>query len=367
MLLVSATLLVRSFVNLTNADRGLESSGVLTAWMSMPRAAFPDATSRASAARSIEDQLRAVPGIQQVAWSYGVPPQGGALSFGNWESDAPGGHVVDMTVERYNVGPDFFALYGIPLLRGRTFHPSDARGEVIVGERLAQTLWPGLDPMGRTFTFLDVRFHVVGLAREIHHPSLDPRLDRPEFYEPFSGVGTTAMMSLRCSGTCPGPALIRQRIAIGHPAVRIDNVRALDDVYFEELARPRASAALGVAFAVMAVLAAAGGLFSVLSYAVVRRRREFGIRTALGASPAQIGRLVLRDGTAVALTGLALGALGAWSLARVLMSLQYGVTMNDPTTWGIVIGLLATTTVGASWRPARHAMLVDPVLLLREE
>jgi putative ABC transport system permease protein len=115
------------------------------------------------------------------------------------------------------------------------------------------------------------------------------------------------------------------------------------------------------------VLAAAGGLFSVLSYTVARRRREFGIRTALGASPAQIGRLVLRDGTAVALTGLAIGAVGAWSLARALMSLQYGVTMNDPHTWGIVIGLLASTTAAASWRPARHAMLVDPVLLLREE
>jgi predicted permease len=366
-LLVGATLLVRSFLNLTHADRGLDSSGVITAWLSMPRTAFADRASRTPAARSIEEQVRALPGIQQVAWSYGLPPGGGAMSFGNWESDVSGGRVVDMIVERYNVGPDFFALYGIPLLRGRTFKPSDADGEVIVGERLAQALWPGLDPIGRKFTFLDARFHVVGLVREIHHPALDPRIDRPEFYEPLSGVPSEAMMSLRCTGTCPGAALIRQRIAAGHPAVQIVNVRPLDDVYFEQLARPRASAALGVAFAGMAVLAAAGGLFSVLSYAVVRRRREFGIRTALGASPAQIGRLVLLDGTAVALTGLAIGAVGAWSLARALMSLQYGVTMNDPRTWVIVIALLAVTTVLASWRPARHAMLVDPVLLLREE
>ena len=366
-LLVGATLLVRSFLNLTHADRGLDSNGVITAWLSMPRTAFPDRPSRASAARSIEEQVRALPGIQQVAWSYGLPPGGGAMSFGNWTSDVSGGRVVDMTVERYNVGPDFFALYGIPLLRGRTFQPSAASGEVIVGERLATALWPGLDPIGRTFTFDQERFHVVGLAREIHHPSLDPRIDRPEFYEPFSGVGSQAMMNLRCTGACPGAALIQQRIAVGQPAVQIVTVRALDDVYFEQLARPRASAALGVAFAGMAVLAAAGGLFSVLSYAVVRRRREFGIRTALGASPAQIGRLVLRDGTAVALTGLAIGAVGAWSLSRALVSLQYGVTMNDPRTWLIVIALLAITTALASWRPARHAMLADPVLLLREE
>jgi predicted permease len=367
MLLVGATLLVRSFMNLAHAGRGLDSGGVLTAWLSLPRPAFPDRASRMAAARSIEEQVRALPGVQKVAWSYGLPPDGGAFSFGNWVSDVPGARAVDMIVERYNVGPEFFALYGIPLLRGRTLQSSDAYGEVIVGERLANTLWPGLDPIGRRFTFEREPFHVVGLVREIHHPSLDPRLDRPEFYEPFSGVGSEAMVSIRCTGTCPGPALIRQRIAAAHPAVQIVHVRPLDDVYFEQLARPRASAALAFAFAGIAVLAAAGGLFSVLSYSVARRRREFGIRTALGASPAQIGRLVLHDGMVVALTGLAIGAAGAWSLARAMASLQYGVTLGDPVSWGVVLGLLGATTAAASWRPARQAMLVDPVLLLREE
>jgi putative ABC transport system permease protein len=366
-LLVGAMLLVRSYINLATASRGLETEDVLVATMSLPRAAFPDQVSRSAAARLLEEHLRALPGVRHVAWSFGLPPGGGALSFGEWYSDLPGAPGLDMDVEHSKVGPEFFALYRIPLLRGRTFEPADAPGDVIVGERLAAALWPGLDPIGRRFRFLQQSFHVIGLAREVHHPSLDSRVDRPEFYERLDGVNSYAMLSIRCEGPCPKVPAIRQRLAAAHPAVRVNDVRLLDDVYFEELARPRASAALGFTFAAISVLAAAGGLFSVLSYAVSRRRREFGVRTALGASPRQIRRLVLGDGVAVALAGIAIGAGVAWSLARALASLQYGVTMADPVSWALVISLLVVTTVAASWRPARSAAGTDPILLLREE
>lgn len=366
-LLVGAALLVRSFINLTLSDRGLDTKDVVTATMSLPSSAFPDKSARSIIARSLEDQIRALPGVQQVAWSYGLPPGSGAFSFGNWQSDVPGAPLVDMIVEHSKVGPEFFALYGIPLLRGRTFQPSDSPDSVIVGERLALALWPGLDPIGRRFSFEQQRFHVIGLAREIHHPSLEARRNRPEFYEPLDAVHSYAALSIRCGGTCPNEAIIRQRLGATHPAVQVHDVRLLDDVYFEELARPRASAALGFTFAAIAVIAAAGGLFSVLSYAVGRRRREFGIRTALGASRSQIRRLVLRDGMTVALAGIAIGAAAAWSLGRTLVSLQYGVTMADPLTWSVVFALLFLTTLAASWRPARAAASADPIMLLREE
>ena len=366
-LLVGATLLVRSFINLANAERGLNVDGVLVTTLSLARPVFPDRVARETAARAIEDQVSRLPGVQHVAWSYGLPPDGGAVSFGNWQSDAPGNPVVDMNVDRYRVGREFFELYGIPLLRGRTFEPSDEESSVVIGERLARTLWPGLDPIGRTFSFQKERFQVVGLVREIHHPSLDARIDRPEFYEPFAGVGSYAMMSIRCGATCPNTAVIRQQVLATHPAVRVVEVQALEDVYFEQLARPRAAAALGFVFAGVAVLAAAGGLFSVLSYAVGRRKREFGIRAALGASPDQIRRVVLRDGSVIALAGIAIGSVAAWSLGRALVSLQYGVTTTDPFTWAIVLGVLGVTTLIASWRPARQAMRADPVLLLRDE
>ena len=366
-LLVGATLLVRSFVNLANAERGLDANGVIIATMSLSPPAFPDRPSRVAAARVLEEEVRALPGVQQVAWSYGLPPDGGAVSFGLWESDAPGRTGIDMEVEYYNVGADFFALYGIPLLQGRTFDAADGRSDIVIGERLARTLWAGLDPIGRSFSFGKERFQVIGLVGEIHHPSLDARLDRPEFYRRFDGVGSYAMLSLRCTAACPDVATVRHRLFQAQPAARVWDVRLLEDVYFEQLARPRATAALGFAFAGIALLAAAGGLFSVLTYAVGRRKREFGIRTALGASPAQIRRVVFQDGLTVALAGATIGVVAAWSLARAVRSLQYGVAMTDPLTWSLVLGTLAITVVAASWRPAREAARVDPIALLRED
>jgi FtsX-like permease family/MacB-like periplasmic core domain len=273
-------------------------------------------------------------------------------------------------VTGYNVGPDFFALYGIPLLRGRTFEAADGANQVIVGERLAARLWPGLDPVGRSFRYDQGRQvgQVVGLAREINLPSLQAGRDLPEFYRPFVfGVSSYIFMSVSCHGRCPDEAVVRKQILATVPAAGIYQMGLLSEAYREELARPRAAAALAGTFAVIAVLAAGGGLFGVLSYAVGRRRREFGIRTALGASPGQIRGLVFRDGAQVAALGVALGVAASAALARVIASLEYGVTGFDPVSWSLVIGVLAGTTLLASWRPARNAVRVDPIALLRED
>jgi len=366
-LLVGATLLVRTFVNLTRADRGLDANGVLTATMSLPRTAFDTAAARSAAATTAERAIQTLPGVDVTAWSFGLPPGGGGLSFGVWHSDDPKGPAIDITVERYDVGPDFFALYGIPVLRGRTFQPADSEQAVVIGERLARLLWPNQDAIGRTYTFLDSRFEVIGVAREIALPSIDATHDRPEFYQRFRGIGGYAMLSVRCAGPCPSSAIVRQRIMAAVPAIQVNEVRLLEDAYDEELARPRATAALGGAFAGIAILAAAAGLFSLLSYTAVRRRKEFGIRTALGASARQVGWLVFRDGLIVTFAGMALGTVGAWMLSRNIGSLRYGVTVGDPVSWALVVGLLTATTLVAAWRPARLAARVDPVLLLRQE
>lgn len=384
-LLLGATLLVRSFVNLANADRGLDANHITVATVEMAPTssrAFATQPARAMVAHSLEEQVRAVPGVTQTTWSYGLPPDEGDISFGDWMSDAPGARPVNMEVYRYSVGSDFFGLYRIQVLRGRTFQPSDAPGAVLVGERLARALWPGLDPVGRDFSFNNQQFHVVGLVKEIHYPSLNTRLDRPQFYERFDGHFGYAMLSVRCGpssrssspeaessrGTgCLDATLLRQRLAAGHPGVRVMSARTLDAAYSRELARPRATAALAFAFAVTALLAAAAGLFSVLSYSIARRRRELGIRIAFGASPAAVRRLVLRDGLLITLTGTAIGAVGGLSLARVLASLQYGATMNDPVSFAFVVAVVAVTVAVASWHPTRNAARTDPASLLREE
>lgn len=370
-LMMGAVLLVRSFVNLALTDRGLDSSDVIVARVSLPRTVFADAPARETIASAIEQELRGLSGVTHAARSFGLPPDGGAIHFGDgWRSDVPGAPGLDMEVESYEVGQDFFDLYRIPILRGRTFRPGDGGFDVIVGERLAEKFWPGMDPIGRTFSFDKEVRTVIGVAREINHPSIDPRVDRPEFYEP-PGVAARSggyfMMSLRCGRGCPDPAVIRERLRRVSPDVAVIGVAPLDDDYFEQLAGPRAAAALAFTFAAIGIIAAAGGLFGVLSYIVGRRRREFGVRTALGASQQQIRRLVFSDGLTVGMIGVALGSLGGWWLARGLSSLQYGVTPLDPVSWAIVIGVLVGTTALTTWSPARSAARVDPARLLRDE
>jgi predicted lysophospholipase L1 biosynthesis ABC-type transport system permease subunit len=211
---------------------------------------------------------------------------------------------------------------------------------------------------------------VVGLVKETHFPSLDTTLDLPQYYIPLGeGPTTPAMLNIGCSPMCPNADLVRKVILATHPAIRVRDVRVsvLEDLYLEQLARPRATAALALAFAVIALLAAAGGLFSVLSHSVQRRKREFGIRTALGASPGQVRQVVFRDGLVVAAAGVAIGSATAWLLARALTGLQYGVTIADPVTWSAVLSLLLLTTTAACWRPAWQATRSDLVAILREE
>jgi predicted permease len=324
-LLVGATTLVRSFVNIVTADRGLQTEGVVTAWISMRAPDFPDPAARDSMRMAVEDELRSLPGVRQMALSFGLPPDGGYIRFGDdWRSDVPGAEPLNLITDSYDVGPDFFELYGIPLLRGRTFASGDTEFDVIVGGRLADLFWPGLDPVGRSFMRGDNQYRVIGLVQETTLPSIDSTADRPEFYSPVRSLDAQFMASLRCGADCPSAALIRQRLLRLNPAINVVDVGPLDAKYAEQYAQPRAAAALGSTFAVIAVLAAAGGLFSVLSFAVARRRREFGIRTALGATGAQLRGLVLRDGLTIAAAGVAIGAGCAWLLARSLTALQCG-------------------------------------------
>jgi ABC-type antimicrobial peptide transport system permease subunit len=151
------------------------------------------------------------------------------------------------------------------------------------------------------------------------------------------------------------------------PGAVVRSVTPLENAYFREFARPRAAAALALVFALTALVAAAAGLFSLLSDSVARRRREFGIRTALGAAPIDLRALVWREGFGVTAAGIAIGTLAGLSLSRVLASLLLGVTVADPASWGIVVGVLALAIAAASWPPTRAAARAEPVALLRDE
>ena len=366
-LLIGATLLVRTFVNMTGAERGLDSSGITVAdlWL---LDIVEDSGARAAIMLDMEHRVRSLAGVEQVTWSRGTPPIGGSFSWGDFTGQGPGGRTVNLDpVRHYAVSAQFFEMFGIELLRGRTFEPSDRIEDAVLGEQLARLLWEDADPVGRSFTFSKRQYRVVGLVQEVHYPSLEARLDAPEFYVPFIDLGGQVSLSVACSERCPNEAQIRHALMTAHPAVRVATVRSLEAQFNEQLARPRAAATLASTFAVVALLAAAAGLFSVLTYAVNRRRKEFGVRTALGASPASIRHLVMRDGLLVTGLGILLGVLAGASLSSTLSALQYGIGVTDPVSSLLVASLLAITALLATWHPATKAVRADPVLLLKDE
>jgi putative ABC transport system permease protein len=370
-LLVGSALLVRSFGNMIAADRGLNSDGAIRVSVGGMDDAFGSPDAMARAAEEIDARFRAWPEIAQVALSRELPPLAG-MTGGHVHLGAPGTKPdPDSSIQSdsYRVSAAFFDFYGITILRGRTFVAADTEREVIVGERLAGLLWPGEDPIGRAFSVgsLKESRRVIGVAREIKLPTLDASLDRPEYYTPIGRTSRTLYVNLRCRAACPTEHDIRAQVQTVHPGLRARLVPSAEDTYLNQLQLPRATAHVGGLSAVIALFTAAGGLFSVLTFTVGNRRREFGIRTALGASPAQMRRLVFRDGMTLVGAGTAIGVFGGWMVARSLAAFHYGVTTTDPLIWVGVVTMLAITAVAASWRPARQAMRVDPVMLLREE
>ena len=371
-LLLGAALSVRSFVKLVSADRGFDTRDIAVARIDLPQSSYgkDNQPLRDVIKQAIIDQARAIPGVRQAAWSYGTPPYGGATLQGAVVSDAPGSQPVALEPHVFRVDPDFFALYDIPIVRGRALQPTDTASTALVGERFAAIVWPGLDPIGRTFSMRGsmggAPLTVVGVMKELRFPSLDPRIDAPQFYVPLQALLNMGTVSLRCSADC-SEMIVRQRIESAYPGVDVYSVKTLQSAYAKELARPRASAGLAIAFAITALMASAAGLFSLLSHVVARRRREFGIRMALGASATQLRSLVIRDGCGLALTGLTLGAAAGIALSRAASAFLFNVTTADPLSWVVVIGVLTLTVAAALWHPARTAVRTSPLILLRDE
>jgi predicted permease len=376
-LLLSAVLLMRSLVEIANADRGVDVQNVMTSSVFFDAEEGGREALRA-ALEAARVAMAAVPGVTEVAVSQGRPAPATSSLRGTllWTADTAGAEAVGLAVDLHAVDNDYFALYRIPLVSGRFFGPDDDPMDVIVGQRLATALWQEQDPVGRTFTSVvpsasgqagsPKRYRVTGVARETTFPSLDGSEDRPELYQQFGLLGRgRADVSIRCAPECPPTDLLTA--AAESAGLRLTSLRLLEDRYRSELEQPRMTASIGLFFALTAVAVTAIGLFSLLTAAVGQRRREFGIRTALGASRSAIHGLVLREALVIAALGLGLGAAVGWIAVRSFSALHYGVSASDPLSWTVVFVAIALATLAAAWRPARRAASVDPIRLLREE
>ena len=359
MLLVGAALLVRSVERMANADRGMDPRGLyrVNAFMSSVEPGVLEA---------MHDRFAAMPGIEGVTIAGSAPPTSNATWTGQLRSEFVGSGI-ETALKLYEVRPDFFGFYGITLLRGRFFHAGDDDSVAIVGERIASLLWPDVDPLGRTMDLEGRQFQVVGVASEITLPSLDEGDDLPELYLPFSGRRSVLAISWRCLAACPERQQVIARLKEVDPGATALGISSIENDYSRELVRPRAAAQLGTIFGAVAFLTSGAGLFAMLSYAVGRRRREFGVRTALGATPGRLRRTVLTDAAQITGLGLTAGAIGAYLLGGLLGSVLYGVSPHDPVAWSTTLAIVALTMGLASWRPSRQAARADPVELLREE
>jgi predicted permease len=369
---VGAILLVRTFSNIMNADTGFAPRGLVTA------AITPTAgdTSRLGEARVA---LEALPGVESVAYTTRLPLSWGANSGPvRRPSDGERPREWPAMAGFRMVSPGYFGVLRQPVLRGRTFTESDREGSphvAIITTGIAERLWPGEDPLGKTVAsnyLYDEWLTVVGVVAEASHWSM-PRGEQNEIYVPWeqhrhavAGQGQIVAIIRATAGTTPLLAPVRSSLRstlpdspalIGTMEQRIE--RSAADRRFAMLAL--------TAFAGIALLLAAIGIYGVVWYTVSTRTRDIGVRIALGASPGSVRRGVLGSVSLIALIGSVIGGSVALSGVRLFEASLYGVSGGDPLSYGLSVGIVVLAVLSGAWVPARRASRVDPLVAMRAD
>ncbi len=382
LLLLGAGLMLRSLDALMHVDLGFEPRHVLTLQVRPPEAKYAKPESVVAFYRTLLERVRGLPGVRAAGIIRSLPL---AAEIGDWGLDAEGyeetpGHNAKGDWQVASDGA--FEALGERLLRGRTFAASDtaeALPVALVNETLARTYWPGQDPIGKRLRMGSKAerpwMTVVGLVKDERHNGITAAI-KEKFYVPYAqfpkardGDAARSMtIVVRAAGdpmALVGP--IRTEVRGLDPGLPIANARPMTEVVDASLATPRLTGSLFAIFAGLALLLAGVGVAGVLSYLVSRRRREIGIRLALGASRSNVLGLVVRRGVAYAAAGIAAGGVAALFLTRVLEGLLYGVAPRDPATFAAVAAILFAIAVVASALPAIRASRVDPLEALRSE
>ena len=372
-LLVGAGLLMRTFARFTRWDPGFDRNSVITSFMVPPRSAGAGGAIVALMERVCEE-VATLPGVESAALTSGG--SGSLLGGGDFDTITVEGRPplsADRmpTVEWFDMDPHYFETVGVRLLKGRGFTASD-RFETphvaVINEALARRVFPGEQPIGRRVTVEDHPAEIVGIAADVT-PWRPDEAAPPQIYWPIEQYRRgAAYLVLR---TSPGIAGIEQsvttRVKSINPDIHLNPFRTIDEQFANKLVDPRFNMLLVAAFALVAVLMAAVGVYGVNAYAVASRTREFGLRTALGASPRQLVSSVVRRGMSLAAIGIGAGSIGAIVLGRLLTALLYGLPARDPLTLAFAIVLLTAVAALACWLPARRASRVDPATALRAE
>jgi predicted permease len=369
-LLVGAGLLLRSFEHLRSVPLGVRPSRVMTFAVSLPTGRYAEPERRARFYRAFEARLAALAGVRAAAAISRLPATGSFHSWGVQRTDRPPDTHFTQAQQRVIEGP-YFAALGIPLLRGRTFAEEDgarAPRRVVISQELARQMFPSESPIGHGLRVAEAEAEIIGVVGDV---ALGPRgLPRPYVYHSHSQFAADRNWALTQVVALDGdePSLIaeaRRELAQIDAALVLHEPRKLEDVIGGGVAQERFALLLVAAFALLALILAAVGIYGVLAYSVSQRTRELGIRMALGAPARAVRSMIVRDGARLAAIGIGVGIGTALAATRSLRFLLFGVSATEPLVFVTAAGVLGCVALVASWIPARTATKADPSQALK--
>jgi putative ABC transport system permease protein len=376
-LLITSGLLIRAVWRVQAIDPGFSPQNVLAFHVALPRPKYDKPLQRVQFYDRVLERVRTLPGVQSAGFTSGLPMVTTGLITG---VEIPGREVRPYRREGVShrwVTSQYFTTMGIPLQRGRDVDNSD-RGDrawvAVVSASFAERYWPGQDPIGKTFKHLDEPRTVVGVVGDIKVRGLE-RTSEPQMYlpaaqapDPFPGGFDPKDLVIRHSGQVTAlVSAVREIVHSIDAEQPVSNVRAMTDVIAGETASRRGQLQVLSVFAVVAVLLSAVGIYGLLAYTVSQRSQEIGVRLALGADPARVGRMILADGMRLAVFGIVPGVVGAYAAARGMSALLFGVAPSDPVTFGTAVAVALLTVFAGTLVPARRAVRVTPMSVLRAE
>jgi len=374
LLLVTSGLLVRSFMRVLDVDPGYRTSGVLTATVDPPESLYPTADDRRRYYEALHARLAEIPGVAEV----GLVARPPLSSLANGLLQVSGGPATDLSAYYQIASDGYFSTLGIGVIRGRTFDERDRAGStpvVVVSRSFADQAWPGMDPIGHQVSSGgmedSVRWAtVIGVVEDVRQLDLT-REARPTIYlsyrqRPFRTWSMTAALRPAAGDAAGLVPAVREAAAAIDPNVPV-RFATMEQRLADTLVQRRFVLMVIGAFSALALLLSAIGVYGVVAYAVTRRRREIGIRLALGSPRLAVVRAMQRDTLLPAAIGAAVGVAAALALTRVLESLLFEVRPADPLTYASAAAVLGLTAWGASLIPALRSMRVGPMETMRAE
>jgi putative ABC transport system permease protein len=376
-LLIGAGLMIKSFYGMLQVEPGFRPESVLVVDVALPRAKYEEEAKRVNFYTQALEGVAALPGVQQ-AGAVNILPLSrnnadSAFSIVGRPAPEPGR---EPQANFRVVSPHYLETMGIPLRRGRQFAPADradAPHVIIINEELARRHFADTEPIGQRLNFGGEKesdnYEIVGIVGNIKHESLALEETVPEVYRPFAQEPWFTMsIVVRAAGDPLQLAgAVQRKVGEIDREQPVYNVRTMERVVSESLAPQRVTMGMLGIFALIALVLASVGIYAVMSYAVTQRTHEIGVRMALGASPRDIRRMVVRQGMLLTFTGIGIGLVASYWLMRGLTVMLYGVSATDPSTFAVISLVLLVVAFAANYIPARRATKVDPMVALRYE